>query len=195
VKTEEQIEEEGGKEENEGECSRARGGGLYSWQSASRRIRTATDGAGGKIERETAMGEPLGDGMKLRASERHICLLRQPIVSTTLDSRKNLATHLGFCSCCAALVEPGRRMGNQCCRAACGPPQAVLPSGQRDSPVARGAPSRSNQRFPGSRSGSSKREAITPSTSANVQPPPHTPDGWHAGLGAVTCETHRHSEV
>ena len=27
MKTEEQIEEEGGKEENEGECSRARGGG------------------------------------------------------------------------------------------------------------------------------------------------------------------------
>ena len=69
---EEQMEEEGRKEEKEGECSSARGG-LYSWQSASRWIRTAMDGmderndrggeardgmdgAGGKIKRETASG-------------------------------------------------------------------------------------------------------------------------------------------
>ena len=47
---------------------------------------------------------------------QHICLsislVRQPTVSTSLVSHKNLTTHLGFCSYCAALVEPRRRMGD-----------------------------------------------------------------------------------
>jgi len=75
-----------------------REGGLYSWQSASRWIRAAMDGMdersdrggeardgmdGWKDREETAIGwAPLGDGMKLRAPERHIGPLRQTIAGT-----------------------------------------------------------------------------------------------------------------
>ena len=148
----------GGGGREEGECSSARGGFILlaicksmDWDCNGR-----TDG---KTEREAASGGLLWTGgVKLRAAERH-----------------NTA-HLGFCRCCATPVEVGSRVGAQCCRTAGGLllwRQSCPGTNGADSAAARGAPSRSNQQYQWSRG--SGYEAITPSTTADAQPPPNPP--------------------
>jgi len=147
-------------------------------------------GEGGEIKREPAPGgRPWADAMKLRASERHIC----PFPSVYCGSRSSAKhwtvariwppTSDSAVAVCHWWSREGgggwaiNVAGRHVARSSGGSP-TQRPTGL--SPVAQGAPSRSNQRCRGSRS--SEREVVTPSTSADVQPPPHTPDGWHARM-------------